>query len=53
MNSTAIWYATRATGLMALVLLTGTMVLGITTTTRRGPGTGQGLPSRRSIAASP
>ena len=34
MNSTALWYATRASGLMALVLLTLTMVLGITTTTR-------------------
>ena len=34
MNSTAFWYATRATGLMALILLTVTMVLGITTTTR-------------------
>lgn len=34
MNSTALWYATRATGLTALVLLTVTMVLGITTTTR-------------------
>lgn len=34
MSSTALWYATRATGLMALVLLTLTMVLGITTTTR-------------------
>jgi predicted ferric reductase len=34
MSSTAFWYATRATGLMALVLLTLTMVLGITTTTR-------------------
>ena len=34
MNSTALWYATRATGLMALVLLTLTMVFGITTTTR-------------------
>jgi methionine sulfoxide reductase heme-binding subunit len=33
-NSTALWYATRATGLMALILLTLTMVLGITTTTR-------------------
>jgi methionine sulfoxide reductase heme-binding subunit len=33
-NSTALWYATRATGLMALVLLTLTMVLGLTTTTR-------------------
>jgi sulfoxide reductase heme-binding subunit YedZ len=33
-NSTAFWYATRATGLMALILLTVTMVLGITTTTR-------------------
>lgn len=34
MNSTALWYATRASGLMALLLLTLTMVLGITTTTR-------------------
>jgi DMSO/TMAO reductase YedYZ heme-binding membrane subunit len=34
MNSTALWYATRASGLMALVLLTLTMVLGMTTTTR-------------------
>ena len=34
MNSTALWYATRATGLMALVLLTVTMVFGMTTTTR-------------------
>ena len=33
-NSTAFWYATRASGLMALVLLTVTMVLGITTTSR-------------------
>ena len=33
-SSTALWYATRATGLMALVLLTATMVLGLTTTTR-------------------
>jgi DMSO/TMAO reductase YedYZ heme-binding membrane subunit len=34
MNSTSLWYATRASGLTALVLLTLTMVLGITTTTR-------------------
>ena len=34
MNSTALWYATRSSGLMALVLLTITMVLGLTTTTR-------------------
>ncbi|HXN62561.1 MAG TPA: hypothetical protein VN886_19105, partial [Acidimicrobiales bacterium] len=33
-SSTALWYATRATGLMALVLSTATMVLGLTTTTR-------------------
>jgi methionine sulfoxide reductase heme-binding subunit len=33
-NSTALWYATRATGLMALILFTLTMVLGITTKTR-------------------
>ena len=34
MSSTVLWYATRASGLTALVLLTSTMVLGITTTTR-------------------
>lgn len=34
MSSTSIWYATRASGLMALILLTLTMVMGITTTTR-------------------
>jgi methionine sulfoxide reductase heme-binding subunit len=33
-NSTALWYATRASGLMALILLTLTMVLGLITTTR-------------------
>jgi sulfoxide reductase heme-binding subunit YedZ len=33
-NSTALWYATRASGIMALVLLTATMVLGLVTTTR-------------------
>ena len=45
MSSTSFWYATRATGLMALILLTVTMVLGITTTTRararRWPGFAQ------------
>ena len=34
MNSTALWYATRASGITALVLLTLTMVLGLVTTTR-------------------
>jgi DMSO/TMAO reductase YedYZ heme-binding membrane subunit len=34
MSSTDLWYATRASGLMALILLTVTMVLGLTTTTR-------------------
>jgi predicted ferric reductase len=34
MSSTSLWYATRASGLMAMILLTLTMVLGITTTTR-------------------
>jgi methionine sulfoxide reductase heme-binding subunit len=33
-NSTVLWYTTRATGLMALILLTLTMVTGIVTTTR-------------------
>jgi len=41
-SSTVLWYATRATGLMALVLLTGTTVLGILTANRsaspRWPG---------------
>lgn len=32
MNSTLLWYATRATGLVALVLLSATMVLGLVTT---------------------
>jgi methionine sulfoxide reductase heme-binding subunit len=44
-SSTWLWYATRASGLMAMVLLTATMVLGITTTTRararRWPGFAQ------------
>ncbi len=34
MSSTYLWYATRSTGLMALILLTLTMVMGIATTTR-------------------
>ncbi len=34
MSSTSLWYATRASGIMALILLTMTMVLGLTTTTR-------------------
>jgi len=34
MSSTSLWYATRASGIMALVLLTLTMVLGLTTTAR-------------------
>jgi methionine sulfoxide reductase heme-binding subunit len=33
-SSTVLWYATRASGLMALALLTLTMVLGLVTTTR-------------------
>jgi DMSO/TMAO reductase YedYZ heme-binding membrane subunit len=33
-NSTALWYATRASGIMALILLTVTMVLGLVTTSR-------------------
>jgi DMSO/TMAO reductase YedYZ heme-binding membrane subunit len=33
-NSTALWYATRASGLMALILLTVTMVLGLVTNSR-------------------
>jgi sulfoxide reductase heme-binding subunit YedZ len=33
-SSTSLWYATRASGLMALILLTLTMVLGLITTTR-------------------
>jgi predicted ferric reductase len=34
MNSTALWYTTRASGIVALALLTVTMVLGLTTTGR-------------------
>jgi predicted ferric reductase len=34
MSSTSLWYATRATGIVALVLLTATMVLGLATTSR-------------------
>jgi len=44
-SSTSLWYATRASGIVALVLFTLTMVLGITTTTRarakRWPGFAQ------------
>jgi sulfoxide reductase heme-binding subunit YedZ len=42
MSSTTIWYATRASGIVALVLLTLAMVLGVTTVNRtrarRWPG---------------
>ena len=34
MNSTYLWYATRASGIVALVLLTLTMVFGLVTTSR-------------------
>ena len=34
MNSTALWYATRATGIMTLLLLTLTMILGLVTAGR-------------------
>lgn len=34
MNSTYLWYATRSSGIMALVLLTVTMILGLATTNR-------------------
>ena len=51
MSSTSLWYATRASGLMALILFTLTMVLGITTTTRararRWPGFAQQEMHRR------
>jgi methionine sulfoxide reductase heme-binding subunit len=33
-NSTSLWYATRASGIVALILLTLTMVLGLVTTSR-------------------
>jgi methionine sulfoxide reductase heme-binding subunit len=35
-NAPALWSATWATGIVALVLLTGTMILGLATTTRAG-----------------
>jgi methionine sulfoxide reductase heme-binding subunit len=42
MNSTALWYTTRASGIVALVLLTLSIVLGVTTANRararRWPG---------------
>lgn len=51
MSSTDLWYATRASGLMALILLTLTMVLGLTTSTRsrarRWPGFAQQEMHRR------
>lgn len=34
MNSTYLWYTTRASGIVSLILLTLTMVLGLTTTSR-------------------
>ncbi|HVA09629.1 MAG TPA: ferric reductase-like transmembrane domain-containing protein [Acidimicrobiales bacterium] len=34
MNSTYLWYATRATGIVALILLTLSMILGLVTTSR-------------------
>jgi sulfoxide reductase heme-binding subunit YedZ len=34
MSSTTLWYTTRATGIVALILLTITMVLGLVTTNR-------------------
>ena len=34
MSSTYLWYATRASGIVTLVLLTLTMVLGLVTTSR-------------------
>ena len=34
MNSTYLWYATRASGIVALILLTLTMILGLVTTSR-------------------
>ena len=34
LNGPALWYATRATGLVTLLLLTGTMLLGIITAGR-------------------
>lgn len=52
MNSTALWYATRASGIVALVLLTVTMVLGVTTAnrarSRHWPGFAQQELHRRS-----
>ena len=52
MSSTALWYTTRATGIVALLLLTATMVLGIATTNRAKARNGPGSPNRRSTAAS-
>jgi predicted ferric reductase len=43
MSSTMFWYITRASGIVALVLLTATMVLGLTTTTRARSSTWPGF----------
>ena len=34
MSSTSLWYTTRASGIVALILLTATMILGLATTNR-------------------
>ncbi len=51
MNSTLLWYTTRATGIVTLILLTLTMVLGLATTararSRNWPGFAQQVLHRR------
>jgi methionine sulfoxide reductase heme-binding subunit len=42
-NSSSLWYATRASGIVALLLLTGTMVLGLVTTSRPRAGNWPGF----------
>lgn len=43
MSSPVLWYATRATGVTALVLLSVTMVLGLLTASRGAPGRWPGV----------
>jgi methionine sulfoxide reductase heme-binding subunit len=43
MSSTTLWYATRASGIVALVLLTATMLLGLAATNRRRTGNWPGF----------
>ena len=49
-NGTALWYVTRASGVVALLLLTAGLVLGVVGTVRWRSALASGSPSSRSIA---